>query len=184
MKLISPINNQDLNSYWGWFFAWGVALVLLGLVAISAATVTTLLSVILIGVLILISGVIILIDTFTFWWGKWTGFALHLLMGLLYFWVGLMLINNPDEGSISLTIFLGLLYLVVGITRVIFSLGFRVGRWQWTFLNGLLTLLLGILILTSLPASGLFIIGLFVGIDLVFSGITYIMGALYAKKLS
>lgn len=182
MKFVSRVNNQDLFAYWGWFFTWGLILFVLGILAISAATATTLLSVIFIGMLILMSGVVILIDTFTFWWRRWSGFILHLAIGVLYSWVGIMLITNPTEGSISLTLVLGVFYIAVGVARIIYSLMLRLGRWQWSFFNGLITLMLGILITSSLASSSLFVIGLFVGIDLFVSGLTYMMSALYAKK--
>lgn len=184
MKFSLRVSNEDLSAYSGWFLAWGVALVILGLLAIGASTFTTLLSIVFIGVIILLSGVVILIDTFTFWWGQWSGFLLHLLLGALYFVVGVMLISNPVEGSLSITFLLGLFYILVGITRIFYSLAIRLGRWQWSFFNGLLSLVLGILITGNLPTASLFVIGLFIGIDLVFSGWTYITASLFAKKLA
>lgn len=184
MKLSLRINEQDLYSYWGWFLAWGITLLAIGIVAIGAATLTTLLSVILIGFLITISGAVILVDTFTFWWKKWTGFLLHLIMSILYLYVGILLINNPLLGSESLTLLLGIFYILIGVSRITYSLSLRVTRWQWSFLNGFISLLLGILIVTNLPSASLFIIGLFVGIDLVFCGLTYIILALKARKIS
>ena len=108
---------------------------------------------------------------------------MHLLLGALYFIVGIMLISHPVEGSYSLTLLLGVFYMLVGVTRIIYSISTRLGRWQWSFFNGLLSLVLGILITTHLPTAGLFVIGLFIGIDLIFSGWTYISAALFAKKL-
>lgn len=182
MKFSLRVNHHDLRSYWGWFFAWGVLLFLLGIIAISAATFTTLISVILIGFFISMSGAIILVDTFTFWWRRWPGFFLHLVMSLLYLYVGLMLINNPIVGSATLTLLLGIFYILIGIARITYSLSIRVIRWQWGFLNGFISLLLGLLIVTNLPSASLLIIGLFVGIDLLFCGIAYMMLAIGARQ--
>lgn len=182
MKLSLQVSNQALSSYWGWFFTWGILLLILGITAVSAATLTTLISVIFIGFLITLSGAIIFVDTFTFWWKKWTGFFIHLIMSLLYLIAGLMLINNPALGSTTLTLLLGIFYIFVGVSRVTYSLSFKIRRWQWSFLNGFISLLLGILIITNLPSASLFIIGLFVGIDLIFCGFAYIMTALAARK--
>lgn len=184
MKFSLRVNHQDLSAYSGWFLAWGISLCVLGLLALGASAFTTLLSVVFIGVLILLSGIVILVDTFTFWWEKWSGFLLHLFVGALYFVVGVMLISNPVEGSISLTFLLGLFYILVGITRVAYSLFFRLGKWQWNFLSGLLSLILGILITSNLPTASLFVIGLFVGIDLLFCGWAYITAALFSRSLS
>jgi uncharacterized membrane protein HdeD (DUF308 family) len=183
MKLSLRINNHDLKAYSGWFLAWGVTLLVLGIIAVSAATFTTLLSVIFIGTLIAISGAIILINTFLFWQRKWPGFLLHLVMSLLYLFIGMMLISNPLLGSATLTLFFGVFLLLVGVSRIIYSLSVRVIRWQWSFINGFISLLLGILIITNLPSVSLFMLGLFIGIDLIFCGIAYIMMALGARAL-
>lgn len=185
MKSIFVSTNPHLGTFsknWGWFFLWGLTLVALGCVAISAATFTTILSVIFIGVVILIAGVVITIDSFTFWWQKWSGFFLHLFMGLLYIATGVILIDTPLLGSIPLTLFLGVFYILVGISRMMYSALLQTPKWGWNFLNGVLSLFLGVLIIAELPNSALFIIGLFVGIDLVFCGLTYIMVALAARS--
>lgn len=184
MKSIFISTNPHLAAFsknWGWFFLWGIALVVLGCAAISAATFTTILSVVFIGVVLLIGGTVIIIDSFTFWWRKWRGFFLHLLMGALYAAAGVILINSPLLGSIPLTLFLGIFYVLVGISRMAYSSLLQAPRWGWNFFNGVLALLLGMLIITQLPSSALFIIGLFVGIDLVFCGLTYIIVALASR---
>lgn len=184
MKSSLRINDKDIYSYWGWFLAWGIILVILGFAAISAATLTTLISVIFLGFIITIGGVVILVDTFAFWWRRWKGFFLHLLLGLLYLFVGIMLINNPVVATAVLTLTLGILYIFAGIFRITEALTVRFYRWGLTFFSGLVSLLLGILIVSSWPSSSLFIIGLFVGIDLLIAGWVYIMASLTAKKLA
>ncbi len=187
MNTLQKLDTMYLKAYsknWGWFLIWGIVLFILGIIAIGATTFTTLFSVIFLGTLLLLSGIVIIIDAFSFWWHKWSGFFLHLLIGILYGATGVMLIQSPAIASISITLLLGIFYLAVGIFRIIYSLSLRTPRWGWGFFNGLISLLLGILILASWPASGLFIIGLFVGIDLLFCGISYIMTALAAKSLN
>ncbi len=168
---------------WRLFLLWGIALMILGCVAISTAAFTTMLSVVLLGFFIFFSGSIMALDTFTFWWNKWSGFFLHAILALLYIAAGLMLINNPVEGSISITFLLGIFYTVAGIFRIGFATSLQAPKWKWSFLNGIITLVLGILILNSWPDSSLFIIGLFVGIDLFFVGWVYVMGALAAHNV-
>jgi uncharacterized membrane protein HdeD (DUF308 family) len=185
MSLILGFNEKYLPAFgknWFPFLIWGIALVVLGCVAIAAATFTTLLSVIFIGFILLLSGIVLLFDTFTFWRGKWSGFFLHLLFSILYLAIGFTLIKDPLAGSVSLTFLLGIFYIIMGIFRVTFLPTLRAPMWGWGWLNGIITLLLGILILLSLPSSSLFIIGLFVGLDILFCGIAYIMSALTAKK--
>lgn len=187
MNAFQPLDKMYLKAYsknWGWFFLWGIALFILGMTAIGATTFTTLFSVIFLGSLLLLGGVIIIIDAFSFWWHKWSGFFLHLIIGIFYCAIGVMLIQSPAIASISITLLLGIFYLAVGIFRLIYSLSLRTPMWGWGFFNGLISLLLGILILASWPASGLFIIGLFVGIDLLFCGLSYIMTAFAARSLT
>lgn len=187
MNTMQLTNNSRyvgaFSKNWGWFLLWGIALLILGIIAIGATTLTTLFSVIFLGFLLLFGGTVIVIDTFTFWWRKWGGFFLHLMIGLLYCAAGVILIKSPALASISITFFLGIFYVAVGIARMIYTLSLRTPKWGWAFFNGLISLLLGILILASWPQSGLFIIGLFVGIDLLFSGWSYIMAALGARSL-
>jgi uncharacterized membrane protein HdeD (DUF308 family) len=186
MSLLIPFSEQYLPAFGKnsrRFFLWGIILFVLGCLAISAAAFTTLLSVVFLGFVIFFSGAVMAIDSVTFWWGKWNGFLIHILLAILYLGIGVMLIQNPIEGSVSLTLLLGIFYIIAGIFRIAFSSTLRVPRWGWGWFNGLITLILGILILTSWPASSLFIIGLFVGIDLLFAGWTYMMLGAAGKKL-
>lgn len=181
------LTNQDrltFSKYWGWFLTLGIVLLCLGMLAIGLSTLTTLITVIILGMIIFAAGVIIIVDTFKFWWRKWGGFFLHLAMGILYLLVGIMLFANPLAASISLTLLLGIFYIVIGVFRIIYSLSLKSPRWGWSFFNGLISLLLGMLITANWPMSSLFIIGLFVGIDLFFCGWTYIMLALFAQNMT
>lgn len=180
MSISADYLTQHSKAYaknWGLFFIWGLVLMATGFFAVSASAFTTLVSVMVLGFLLLFAGCIVLIDTFTFWLGRDHGFISHLLISILYIAAGIMLISNPVEGSVTITFMLGLIYSVLGILRLFFSSAIRLPNWGWTFTNGIITLLLGILILASWPASSLFIIGLFVGLDIFFSGLAYTMVA-------
>ncbi|VVC75765.1 hypothetical protein AQUSIP_10590 [Aquicella siphonis] len=185
MGLSSRITDQYLLAFgknWVWFLLWGIAIAVLGLFAISATALTTLITVITLGLLLVLGGVVVIFDAFTFWRGKGSGFYLHVLMGILYLLAGSILIKNPLAGSVSITLLLGIAYIILGLFRVIYSLSMQMLRWGWSLFNGIITLLLGILIMANWPASSLFIIGLFVGIDLVFCGWAYIMVAIAARN--
>lgn len=186
MSLILGIDKQHLPAFgknWKRFLALGIVIFLLGMFAIYASVFTTLLSVVAFGLIIFFSGIMMTYDTFTFWRGKKSGFFLHLLIACLYVLLGLALIINPVASSISFTLILGIFYIVIGIFRIAFTPTLRAPNWGWGWFNGVITLLLGILIVTSWPASGLYIIGLFIGLDLLFCGLTYIMLAFAARKL-
>jgi uncharacterized membrane protein HdeD (DUF308 family) len=180
---LTPQRLAEFGKNWGFFLAWGVALVILGMLAISFSAFTTLISVIFLGFLLLFSGVVVVIDSIQFWRGRGSSFFIEFLMGIFYCLVGLTFIFSPVAGSISLTLLLGGLFVVLGIFRIVYSWSSKLPRSGWIIFSGVITLFLGILILAQWPASGLFIIGLFVGIDLLFLGMNYIMPALLARKL-
>lgn len=182
----SEIKSRYLAAFakhWCWFLLWGILLLVLGIIAISYTTATTILSVIFLGVLLLLGGIILIVDSFSFWWGKWGGFFWHLIMGILYVIVGILFVKNPLWASVSLTLMLAILFIIVGLFRIIYSSSIRLPRWGWTLFNGIITFILGILIYAQWPVSGLYIIGLFVGIDLIFAGWAYIMISLGARSL-
>ncbi|MFI4937762.1 MAG: HdeD family acid-resistance protein [Candidatus Berkiellales bacterium] len=177
-------NNQplkSLNKSWPWLLVLGFLLILLGSLAIFAATFTTLISVIFLGAIFLAVGVMTIIDSFS----NWKGSALfyHFGFGVLYSLLGLMCLLGPVGAAISLTLLLGVFFIVVGVFRIFFAISLHLPTWGWALFSGLMSLLLGMLILMQWPVSGLFIIGLFVGIDLIFIGWAYVMISLFVRKL-
>lgn len=174
----------QLSKNWGWFLVYGIALVVLGLVAISAAAFTTVVSVVFLGVLLCIGGIVVFVDSFCSWRDQTSSFVLHLLMAILYLIAGIFLILNPISAAISITLLLAIFYIALGVFRILGVISFRLPDWGWRLLGGLVALLLGILIFTHWPESSLFIIGLFVGIDLLITGWTYISLSIAAKALT
>lgn len=166
-----------------WFLIWGILLAVLGIAAVSASVFTTMLTVVIIGFLVLFAGCVMLLDTITFWRSKTGSTLIPLLFAILYIAVGLTLISNPVESSVSITFLIGVFLVVVGIFRLLASAIVQMPRWGWIFVNGIVSLALGVMILNNLPQASLIIIGLFVGIDLFFMGWFYIMAALAAKSL-
>lgn len=169
------------NKYWGWFLGYGVVLVLLGMLAIGASTLTTLVSIMILAFFLIIGGIIIFFDSFRYWKSQWSGFFLHAVMGILYFIIGCMLIKNPVAGALSLTVLLGMFFIIVGIFKIIEAMVVKLPYWGWRLLSGVLSLILGGLILMRWPHSGLIVIGLFIGIDLLMTGWAYIMLSLASK---
>ncbi len=181
---INTLEELQLGRHWRSLLFWGILLLILGVAALAAATFTTLASVVMLGVILLIGGCVILVDAFTNWWGRWGGFFLHLLIGILYGALGVTLIQNPVWGSATLTLMIGIFYLVLGCFRIIYSLVYRIGPWGWVLFSGVISALLGFLILNHWPNSSLYIIGLFIGVDLLFGGWAYIMMALGLRSLT
>lgn len=171
---------DELRKKWGWFLGLGVLLVILGLFAISGAVFVTWLSVIFLGVLLLVGGLVQLI--YSFYTRKWSGFFMSLLAGILYTVTGFLMIKNPALSALTLTLLLASFYTVSGLFRIIGALTTKFEHWEWVLASGIISLILGVLIFAEWPLSGLWIIGLFIGIDLIFIGWVWIVIALAAHR--
>ena len=176
------IGLGELKKNWGWFLGLGIALVVLGTIALGVSVATTIVSVWLFGWLLIIGGV--LEGVHAFWRERgWGGFFIDLLTGILYVVVGFMMVANPAETAVSLTLLIALFLMFGGIFRIVVALILRFPHWGWLVLHGAVNLLLGIAIWRQWPLSGLWVIGLFVGIDMLFNGWSLVMLGLAAKKL-
>ncbi len=171
---------EDFQKNRGWFLALGILLIIGGTLAIIYDVAATLLSVLFFGWLLIIVGAIEAVQSF--WQPRWGGFFLHLIVGILAVVVGFNLVSSPMEGALVLTLVMAIYFLVIGIIRAVSAVAMRFPGWGWVFFSGVITFILGILIKSQWPATGLFIIGLFIGIDLIFSGWSYVMLSLAAGK--
>jgi uncharacterized membrane protein HdeD (DUF308 family) len=157
----------------------GVALIVVGMVAISATFVATLATVIALAVLLLLGGIVEVVNAL--WAQCWRGFWLHLLVGILYIVVGVLMMNRPEATAAIFTLMIAAGFFVGGLFRIITSVAARFHGWLWVLLNGVVTLVLGILIWREWPESAFWVIGLFVGIDMVFAGMSWVMTALTVR---
>jgi uncharacterized membrane protein HdeD (DUF308 family) len=169
-----------LGRQWWIFFILGLISVFVGLVAISSAFVATLASVTVFGVLLLISGATEVIHAVMV--RNLKGFALHLLAAALYLLVGLFMLEDPIQAAVVLTLVLAASFIVAGVLRIIFTLAVRFCGWPWVLVNGLVDLILGIMIWNRWPESSLWVIGLFVGIDLLLHGWSWVVLALTVRS--
>jgi uncharacterized membrane protein HdeD (DUF308 family) len=176
------VGAAELRRNWGWFLALGILLVVLGAIALGASVAMTLASVLLFGWLLIIGGALEAIHAF---WRErgWGGVFIDLLTGILYVVVGFMIVANPGAAAITLTLLIALFLMFTGIFRIVVALMTRFPHWGWLALHGLVNLLLGIAIWRQWPLSGLWVIGLFVGIDMVFNGWSLVMLGLTARRL-
>jgi uncharacterized membrane protein HdeD (DUF308 family) len=164
---------------WGWFLVLGIVEILLGTVAIGASVYATIVTVVFFGWLLLAGGVLSVIHAF--WRKQWKGFFLDLATGVLYVVAGFLMVANPTAAAVSLTLLIAMFLLMGGIFRIIVALSGHLEHWGWVMLNGLITAGLGILIWRQWPVSGLWVIGLFVGIEMIFYGWSLVMLSLIAK---
>lgn len=176
---------HEVREHWWAFLALGVALAVLGTICIIHPFLASVTSVVFLGFLMLAGGVAQVVSSF--WAGKWSGMLTHLLVGALYGIVGFMIIDAPVENTLLLTKLLAIFLIVVGVLNILSALIQRFPGWSWVLLNGGVTFLLGLLINRQWPSSALWVIGLFIGIEMIFNGCAWIMLALglrtYNKKV-
>ena len=173
---------HSLRSHWWCFLLLGIALVVLGAVCISEPLIPTLASVVFLGYLLIAAGIVQIVSSF--WSGKWSGMLLHLLIGVLYAIVGYMIVDSPGVSMLLLTQFIAIFLIVGGLFRIISALVVRFQDWGWVALNGGVTLLLGIIIHRQLPEAALWVIGLFIGIEMIFNGWAWIMMSLGLRAVA
>lgn len=171
---------DELRKDWGWFLLFGLVLIALGVFAVASSTAVTLASMVVLGVLLLIGGIMQTI--YAFWMREWSGFFLSLLSGIIYTVLGLMLTIHPTAGALSLTLLLAAFYIIGGIFRMITSAYMRFEMWGWAFFSGLIKFVLGMLIWVGWPQTGLWVFGLFIGIDLIFYGWFWAILAISARN--
>ena len=166
-------NSEALREIWVFLVAMGVALVLLGAATIGSAFVVTRATMLVFGILLLLGAVFQIITAL---WGRsWRGFFLQLLAGVLYLIVGVFMIDHPVEAALGATLLVGIGLLASGMIRAFLSLIERFDGWQWMLVSGVVSALLGVGIWRQWPLSGLWVIGLFVGIEMLSSGVSWVM---------
>ena len=171
---------EALSRNWGWLLALGILMIILGVVAMAAPVVATIAIQVMLGWLLVISGIAEGIHAFMV--KEWRGFLLELLSAVLYLGVGLLLLVDPLKGALALTLILAVFLLVEGIFKIITAFRVRDHRgWGWLLASGIVSVVLGVMIWAQWPASGLWVIGLLVGIQLLFTGWSLVMLALVAR---
>jgi uncharacterized membrane protein HdeD (DUF308 family) len=168
-----PNEHTSMRPFWWLFLALGLVSVFLGFVAIGSPYITTEIAVIVFGILLLAAGVTEVVHAVLV--RNWRGFALHLLAAALYLIVGLFMLEDPVRAAVVITLLLAANFFVGGLLRIIFSLVLQFPAWPWVLLHGAVDLILGVLILSGWPDSSLQIIGLFIGLDLLFHGWSWVL---------
>ena len=180
---LAPEVRDGLSKSWRALMLVGVAAIFLGSVAILVPAVAAVGTAIFIGWLLLILGGVLVAAAFS---AHSVGtLVLRLAWAILTVLVGVWLIVEPHDGTLTLTLVLGIYFLFMGLTRTTVAF---VSRGQPNAgllgLNGVASLLIGILILAKFPSSADWAIGLLVGIDLIFAGWTLTSVALLGRDLA
>jgi uncharacterized membrane protein HdeD (DUF308 family) len=171
--------RANLRTVWWLSLGMGVISVIIGMLAISSVFVATMASVFVFGLLLIIEGIASLI--YAVMVRHWEGFGLYMVASVVYLMLGLFMLENPLRAAAVLTLVFAAAFFTGGLVRIILSLVERFTGWPWVLLNGVINLLLGALILREWPGSSLWVIGLFVGIDLLLHGWSWIFLAFSLK---
>jgi uncharacterized membrane protein HdeD (DUF308 family) len=165
-----------------WLLVLGALLIVVGLVAISSSFIATLATVLMVGILLMVGGAVEIVDAFL---GRgWRGFWMHLLGGIMYLVLGFLFVQRPLAAAAFFTLMLAAAFFVGGLFRIVVALSERFYGWEWVLLNGVITLMLGIMIWREWPEAAFWVIGLFVGIDMLFAGWSLVITALTIRGIA
>lgn len=172
-NLRTPTDVAPLRARWGWIVALGLVYVVAGFIALGSVMAATVASVFVVGVMMILAGIAQFFNAFQVKsWGK---FLIWALLGALYIFAGFVTFENPLLAAVLLTLLLGATLVASGVVRIF--LAFNMKRempWIWVALSGVITLLIGLIILAHWPVNSVYILGLFLGIDLIVAGAGWI----------
>jgi len=173
MRAPSGADLAPLRAKWGWILALGIVYTIAGFIALGSVMMATAVSVLIVGIMMIVAGAAEIVNAFQCkGWGK---FLIWLLLGALYIIAGFVTFENPLLAAAVLTLLLGASLVASGIMRIILAFSMkREQPWIWLLLSSIITLLLGLLILARWPVSSVYVLGIFLGIDLVVAGAGWI----------
>lgn len=175
------VGLEELRKHWLLLMIIGMLLTFLGIVALGYSVLVSIIAIKFVGWLMIIGGIFEAVHAFSM--RNWGGFFLDLLAGILYVVVGFLVVSHPLPTVEVLTLFIAMFLIFGGIFRMVAAISIRFQNRFWLFLSGAINLLLGVLIWQQWPVSGLWVIGMFIGIDMIFNGTSLVMLALAAKRL-
>ena len=176
------LDLELLRPKWGWFLALGIALIVLGIIALGVMPAATMATVIVLGWLMVFSGIVEAVHGFQV--RGWGGMFLHLVAGIVGVLIGLLIATHPVAGALAWTLLFASFFTVIGIFRMIAAIRLKFPNWGWAVFDGTITLLLGILLWADWPWSGFWFLGMSVGISLMLRGWSYVMLAFAIRGLA
>jgi uncharacterized membrane protein HdeD (DUF308 family) len=175
--------SRAVKAHWKAFLFEGILLAILGIAALILPPLASLAITIFLGWMFLISGIGGLVVTF--WARNMPGFWWSLISAALAVFAGMILLARPMQAVLTLTIVLGAYFLAEGVATIMYALEHRrelTGRWSWLVISGLVDIVISFLVITGLPSSAEWAIGILVGINLLFGGATLIGISLAARN--
>lgn len=172
---------RALRPKWGWIVAFGVFSLIAGVIALGSTVMATASAVLIVGFMMLFEGVAEIVAAFNS--KDWGHRLLWLLLGALYVFAGFICLQNPFAAATILTLLLGIALIVGGLLRVFLATRMRQGTpWGWVVFSGIISFLLGLIIVSHWPVSSFFALGIFLGVDLIFIGSGWIAVGLALKR--
>lgn len=175
-ELILCFTDREKRDFVGmsrWFRGIGFAVLAIGLLAVILPHIATITVQILVAVILILSGILNMAHALTI--RKWRSVTWEFLLAILFLLTGILFVVYPMSGAFALTLMLGIFFVILGVFKIQSAMAWRRRPgWIWVLTSGILSIILGIIVLTGLPGTALWTIGLILGIDLVFSGITLI----------
>ena len=173
---------RALRAKWGWIVALGIIFMIAGVIALGSVVAATASAVLIVGIMMVMGGVAEIIAAFSVKdWGKAIFWG---LLGVLYVAAGIICFMNPFAAATILTLFLGVALMIGGIVRMFLAWHMReAGKpWGWVVVSGIISLLLGLMIIAQWPYSSFYVLGIFLGIDLIFIGSSWLTIGLALRK--
>ncbi len=179
-QVVDPV-SVDLQRNWGWLLGLGILFVVLGFIGLGMTVGLTMVSIVFMGALFIFAGFAQMVDVFKS--HHWKGIVGHALIAVLYIMGGAMVIHDPVLASAVITALIAWILIIIGVTRLIMAVVLRhAAGWGWLLFAGITAIILGLLILMQWPYSALWIIGMFIAIELIVNGWTYIFLAMGMRR--
>ena len=179
-----PGSAHELPLRWGWLLALGVMMLVLGTFGFYLSTFVTLTTVLAFGAFYLVAGILQLFQGIKARENRWSGRLLHFSVAVIYILVGILIFVDPVAASLGITLALAVLFMFIGGLRISHALTSRKKQWKWVLpiTVGIIDLLLGVVIIANWPASGLWVIGLLISIELIMNGWYLVVTALAVRQ--
>jgi uncharacterized membrane protein HdeD (DUF308 family) len=173
LKLSSGVDLAPLRARWGWIVVLGLAYLVTGLIALGSILAATVASVFLVGIMMIVAGVAQIINAFQL--KSWGRSLIWALLGALYIVAGFATFENPLFAASVFTLILGAALVASGLVRLFVASSVKhESPWLWLLISSAVTVLLGLLILAHWPVNSVYVLGLFLGLDLVMAGAAWI----------
>ncbi len=165
------------------FMALGILSLVLGIIGLFMSISVTIASTVIFGIFTVIAGILFFVEAFS---QESTGSKiLMFLVGVMYIIGGSAMTIHPSESAVWITLVMAFFFIFIGVVRIVsgFMMRNELPAWIAIVINGILGLLLGVLVYSGWPESGLWVIGMFVSIELIIQGITVLTISSAAKKI-